>query len=224
MAASITIDVVNDAGLMAAQRLALLDRPGTFEPVIKRAAANTVKAHFAQLQADRPNKQGWPRRNYWAGCARSVTQSHRPGLVTISITQLGFRLRLEGGIVTPGKGISTKSGKPTQFLTIPARPEAYKATAKQYGNLQFAYVDGRPALVAKEGGATRERVVKGLTRSSVIKGAIQGTVMYWLARKTTHQPDPSVLPTKEKMMGEISSAIGDAVDALVDRGQAGGAA
>lgn len=218
MSAGITINVVNDAGLTAAQRLALLDRPNTFEPVIKRALSNTVKGHFANLQADRPNKMGWPRRNFWASCARSVTQTHVPGKVTVSITQVGFRLRLEGGVVKPGKNISTWSGKPTRWLTIPARPEAYKATAKQFGNLVFAYVDGRPALVANEGGATRLRVVKGAVRSSVIKGAIVGTPVFWLAGKTTHKPDPTVLPTREVMLGEISKAIGDAVDAIADRG------
>lgn len=171
-----------------------------------RAVANRLRDHFLALQQARPNKQGFPRSNFWAAARRSVQNPQPSGAatVTVAINHVGVALRRFGGVVRP---------RTARMLTLPATAEAYNKRAKEFSNLRFAFAldeDGnrRPALVEAENSPVRfgrprkdgsRRVDRGVTRG--------GQVFYWLVRQTKHTADPSVLPTDAQMAQAAVAAI-----------------
>ncbi len=164
---------------------------GGLTNVMGRAAGNLVKDWLYDLDSKR-HRYG---RNYYRGAADSVTIATTPNSAIISITQVGFRQRLQGGVIKP------KAGK--KFLTIPAAPEAYGRRAGEFSSLEFRYVldDGghlRPALVQRAHTPLKfinRRRKDGTVKLSVKAGALnEEKVMYWLVRQVTQRADSTVLP------------------------------
>lgn len=215
---SLSITIPNDSGLRVVRALVRGLVESRWQPVVEEAAADSIRDHLAKAESGRPNKMGWPRQHWWAKAARSVSSARRPGMVTVSIAQLGFRQRLEGGVIRAGRNISSKTGQPTQWLAIPARAEAYGKRPGEFGNLKFTRIEtGGFALVAATGGATRQRKIKGQIRAAVLRGAEEGLVMFWLRRSVRQKPDPTVLPTEQAMFTMIHTRLDDFFQALVDR-------
>lgn len=167
-----------------------------------RAAGQLVREHLFGLDGQR-HEYG---RHYYAQAARSVTTGIAPQGAAISVTQIGFRLRLFGGVVTP---------KNVKYLTIPATPEAYAHRAREFNDLDFSIVEreGRlvPALVRRLSTPIRflrRKQADGSIKTSVKAGAVRGgEVMFWLVKQTTHAADPSVLPYNEQMTSAAVGAI-----------------
>lgn len=223
MAATITIR--NDEGLRAVRRMnAALDE-SRWQPVVERSAVKTIKDHFLMLERTRANKRGWPRSHYWLKTSKGVSSSRKPGQVTVAVNEVGFRLHLEGGTVRPGRNPSWVTGRPTQWLTIPARAEAYGFRSKEFANLEFVkFSKTSAALVAKEGGVKPAegrrmgaRATKLLTKQNPL-----GTVFFWLVKERVVRPDPTVLPSEQVLAGAIRDALRDQLQAVWDRGHKGG--
>ncbi|HEY0966931.1 MAG TPA: hypothetical protein VGE76_16310 [Opitutaceae bacterium] len=171
-----------------------------------RAAANLVRDHLFDLNDSR-HKHG---RNYYAQAARSVNTRAVAQGAAVNINQIGLRLRLLGGVVRP---VNAK------MLTIPDEnaPEAHGVRAREFndldrqlvtnprtGRLQWALVR-RPSTAIR---FVRRKRADGTLQTTVKPGELRdGKVLYWLVRKTTHKPDPSVLPTVGAMMGAAVAAI-----------------
>lgn len=171
-----------------------------------RAAANLVRAHLFDLNTSR-HKHG---RNYYAQAARSVNTRLAPQGAAVTVSQLGLRLRLLGGVVRP---VNAK------MLTIPDEnaPEAHGVRAREFndldrqlvtnpktGRLQWALVR-RPSTAIR---FARRKRADGSIATTVRPGELrEGKVMYWLVRKTTHKADPTVLPTGPAMTGAAVGAI-----------------
>ncbi len=204
---AVTIDIKDSvSAALLASRTQLA--PEKLALIGARGAANRIRAHLANLEATRGNKDGWPRTHFWAQVRQSV-QNPTPtaGGAVISINHLGFALRYFGGVVLPVR---------RKFLTIPATPEAYGHRAREFAQLKFALAplndgSGRraPALVEAEHtrldfGRKRKDGSRRVTAES--RG---GKVFYWLVRKTTHRPDPTVLPSE----AEIATAALGAIEA-----------
>lgn len=187
----LSINVSRDDLSPLLARLGNEARLGGLTDVMGRAAGNLVKDWLYDLDSQR-HRYG---RNYYRGAADSVTVTSSPVGAVISITQVGFRQRVQGGVIRP------KAGK--KFLTIPAAPEAYGRRAGEFSALEMRYVMDesghlRPALVQRAHTTLKfvnRRRKDGTVSLSVKPGALnEGKVMYWLVRQVTQRADSSVLP------------------------------
>ena len=170
-----------------------------------RGASNKIKAHLFALNASRPNALGGKRTNFWSKTAKSTSYQGTKGEGTITIAQLGFRQRLEGGPIKPRK---------VTFLTIPAAPEAHGRRAREFNNLTFGFAKNKfghfqPALIeAAASGIRFGKKRKTGQRTVRQTGSLGGKVMYFLTQGVVQSPDPSVLPPVD----EILKAATDGAD------------
>jgi hypothetical protein len=174
--------------------------------VMGRAAGNLVKGHLYDLDAER-HKYG---RHYYRQAADSLTVRDLPEGVALSITQIGFRLRLLGA---GGVRIYPRNGR--KYLTIPAAPEAYGMRAREFHDLRFSIVldeNGalRPALVRAASTAisyTRRKRKDGTVRVKIKVGELrEEKVMFWLVRSVSPKADPSVLPANRLIIATAVQA------------------
>ncbi len=169
-----------------------------------RAGAQLVRDHLFGLNAQR-HRFG---RNYYAQAARSVHSRAVPQGAAISITQTGFRQRLQGGIIR---------AKPGKALTIPEADEAHGRRAGEFSDLHLAkYVNPRTgelqaALVRNLSTpiSIRRRTLKDGTIKTTISAGAQrgGEIMYWLVKEVDQKPDPTVLPHEEHLAARVTDAI-----------------
>mgnify|MGYP001571675777 CR=1 FL=1 len=173
-----------------------------------RAAGDGVavllRKHFIGLEKTRPNRLGGARTHFYGKVQASVQQPVVSGnAADVSIDRVGIAQRYFGGPIEAGHGISSKTGKPTEFLTVPARAETHGKTAKAFPHLEF-----RPT---RRGGMLVEmlRTVSRITRAGRRRVSIVGgLVMFWLVRRLVQKPDPTVLPTDADLLqaAETSAA------------------
>ena len=143
---------------------------------------NLVKRHLRELNADRPNKLGGKRSNFYAD-ARRATHSwadSSEGIVAISKT--GFAQRRYGGTIAAVN---------RQFLTIPIAPEAYGARVSDFPNAFIARLKGKGYIATKAGSGKDEPL----------------HLLFALVRSVTQDPDPSVLPDNDAIQRRASSAL-----------------
>lgn len=201
-----SIDIKDNATPAVKRMLESVSGPNV-NAVAGRAGVNKIQQHLFALNSSRPNKLGGKRTNFWAQCARSTSFVVVPEGALASINQIGFRQRLQGGTISP---------RNVKFLTIPAIAEAYGKRAKEFNNLRFAIIGGKPALIEAEHSGVRfgKKGVKATLN-------LGGKVFYWLVRKATQQPFPGALPTNE----ELGAAVVKALDSYIKRAaEKGGAA
>ena len=190
-----------------------------------RGVANKLRDHFAELEAEHPNKMGWPRQHFWADVRRSVGNPVQEGdVATVTIAHFAFRQKLEGGTIRP------KADK--EYLTIPAHPDAYGKRAGEFTNLEFAYVENpanpgtvRPALVAMR--AVSTAIEFGRKKARAVSQELGLLPLYWLVREVTQSPMPGALPSDADLQQALISGANEwanNVFARINRKRAGGAA
>lgn len=182
-----------------------------------RAGAQLVRQHLFGLNAER-HRYG---RNFYAQAARSVHVAKVPQGAAISITQTGFRQRLEGGTIR---------AKPGKALTIPEDESAIGKRAGEFSDLHLAkFVNPRTgelqaALVRNLSTpiTIRRRTLKdGLIKTKISALAQRGgEIMFWLVKSVTQRPDPSVLPHKEHIAARVVGAIKARLARLASRADA----
>lgn len=215
------IAIARDTATPATRALAEALAPARLAPVIGTAAAEATKKHFIELNRARPNALGGARTNYYTGAAEGTSWTpHDDGSVTISIRQIGLRLKYYGGTVTPGKNISAHSGKPTRFLTIPVNPKAHGRRASEF-DLELVYNhNGEPVALATKrdfGVQIKQTVSKaGKTRTTQRAGR-RGEIMFALVRSIKVRPDPSILPAPDRIYGAAISNLNAYVDRAIAR-------
>jgi hypothetical protein len=185
------------------------------QPELKRAAgravANFLRDHFAVLESARSGKQmPGAATHYWNRVIRASVQAPKdvPGGVAVSVNGVGLMLHWKGGTVRPIR---------TQWLTIPARAEAYGKRAGEFDNLRFIKFRGDlAALVEREStDISFRRGKKGTSvRSSGSRG---GGVMYWLKKSVTLPPDDSVIPSQTAISTIAHDAIERAIALIAQR-------
>lgn len=171
--------------------------PQQINNAIGRHITNIVKAHLFKYNADHQNSLGGRRTNYFSQAAKATSYQESGQGVTISIKQVGMALQYYGGTVTPGKGTSTATGKPTQFLTIPAIAEAHGKSAFEI-----------PDLVPVFGSGGR---VYGLAKKSEGRKKMRGMLYFWLVKSATIKPHPDVIPSDDTIRTEVITAVKDLV-------------
>lgn len=178
------------------------------QPILEaaaRAMSVLLIRHFRDRNRTRPKRQGWPKTNYWADAAQTVTSEAEGDTAVATIAQPGVRLHWLGGVVKPKNG--------HRALAIPADPSVQGIWPSEYKGKPDA---GPTFLVWKKGEntgmiATRKKKAKNLTP------------LWWLVAKTTMQPDPSVIPPANDFAASISKACNRVIKAL-QSGQLGGTA
>lgn len=181
--------------------------PHRMAAAIGPRATRLVQQNFRKLGA---NAKGWPSSHFYGRAAESTNWSEGLGFVEISVGQIGIRQRLLGGVIKP-----VNAGA----LTIPAQPDAYGKTAREFSNLQFKMVLDpergvmRPALVEKAGTAKTKvgRKKKDGTRTETEVSQATGLVaLFWLAKSVSQEADPKVMPSEP----EFDRVFDESVKAL----------
>jgi hypothetical protein len=149
--------------------------------VMGRGVANTLRKHFSKLDRQRPNRLGGTRTHFYGQVRRSVQQPVLLGGdgVKVSIPHVGIAQRYFGGKIEPVN---------VDWLTIPARSEAYGKRAREFNDLDFVLF--RPDLAAL---VQRDQTDVGSGEES------GGGVFFWLKKEVEQQPDPTVLPTDAEL-------------------------
>jgi len=175
--------------------------------VAGRAAANYVRDYLFDLDAERANRMGGERTHFYSRAAKSLTEP-KPDDVGVSflITQTGFAQRLYGGVITAGKGVSSRTGELTKYLALAATSEAYGKTPGEFDDLEFRPTRNGGMLVQ----ALQTQIVRGKKQKDGSRDfstiAAGGLVMFWLVPEVTQEADPTVLPSNET----IATAAADA--------------
>lgn len=150
-----------------------------------------LRDHF-QARNQEPNKQGFPRKNFWAGIANktlfsSMSLSGDEAVVTVS--DPAINQKVYGGTITPKRG---------RALAIPLIGEAYKAGSPRALQNNFLRL-----LVTKAGKAflVERETTKGKSMS------FAGRFWYQLVPKVTQAPDPRALPEPSYLEGSVLAAI-----------------
>lgn len=132
-----------------------------------------------------------PSRRFWKEAADSVkVEPGKNGTVNINIYKHGVHLRYAGGTVKPSGQISDLTGRPIRSLLIPG-----PRTAMRTQGLDLYDVVKDPRRV--------HTIKNHAGRVYLVEDAEQeGQKMRYLGRlvkRTTHNPDPTVMPTELAM-------------------------
>jgi hypothetical protein len=183
-----------------------------------RAVAGLIRDHLYGLDGQR-HRNG---RHFYRQAGDSVHSDVAPQGARASITQLGFRQRLQGGTIT---------ARNVRNLTIPACPEAEGKRAGEFNDLEFGFALNpktgalQPALVRRPQTTIRFRRHKSKDGEVTLRAHAVATLepqpMFWLVHSVVQQPDPSVLPYPEQMSARAVTAIRTRYDRLVERVRAG---
>ena len=212
---------LSEAPQLTAKMRGELNNPGV-KRVMGRSIAQTLKEHFYDLDAKRANAMGGKRTHFYADAAKGVQQPRieSDGLA-VDVNKLGLRLRYFGGTVRPGKSKSWKTGRPTQWLAVPASVDAYGRRTQEFdfsaggaGNLRFVFFRPGLAGLVENLSTVITRTNKGVYKP--VRSTI-GAVVFWLKKSLTYKADPSVFPEERKMTGPAFSAAGQYLGRLWER-------
>ena len=177
------------------------DRLKDMQQPVREAAARGISVMLAKHFRERnktSNKKGFPRSNYWAAAADSVTTTPDDGTASVvSVAKEGVRLHWKGGEVRPRKG---------RNLAIPA-----DASVAGIWPSEYAGAGGTKTFLAwpkgKRYGFIAESGVKPLH------------VLWWLKESTHHDPDPSAMPAETDMQDAALRAARSALRAAIRMGK-----
>lgn len=185
---SLSFDPAIAAAKLAAAEKVLRNDLG---PVLEVAVMKAVQDHLDANYVGKPNKLGGPSTDYWRTVRNSAEGHYITGgdthSVTVKLTGVGLRMKLLGGVIRPTGRISSVTGKPIKFLTIPVSPLAHGKTASDFG---------KDALYATPAGL--------MDRAG---GHAPGHRLFIFAKQATIKADPNIWPSAET----IRTAAGEAV-------------
>lgn len=188
--ATITLSIdlsAAEARIRALEKAAVQD----LGPVVQMAAEEEVKRHLTAEYCNRPNKLGAPSTGYWRtvrDSAESELQSGGTGTpsVTVTLRGVGLAMKLTGGTIYPSGRISSVTGKPIQFLTIPVNALAHGRTVSDFGQ-------------------GVERVGGGLFKK--MPGRAYGEQLFILAKQARIKADPNIWPSAQRMQTACGEAV-----------------
>ena len=198
--------VLEDTATPALDRVRGFLQSEEAQQVIGYAGRNVVREHLQDLEDTRSGASGGPASHYY-GSARRATNFRiiDDTAVEINVSQVGMRLHFYGGTVEAGKGISSATGAPTKYLTIPAAPEAHGRKASDF-DLLLVWANGRPVALA-----LAETTEKMTARGGLKAVRKAGKIMFTLRESVTLQPDPTVMPTTEDFSEAITERLGSVI-------------
>jgi hypothetical protein len=184
-----SVDVtVKDAATPRLQNLGSLLAPAAVARVAGAAGRNYVQDFFVRLNAERRNKLGGERTNFYSSAAKATSFTSDENGATVSVSQVGIRQRIEGGKIEP---------RNAKYLTIPARAEAYGKRASEFPNLKVLFGKGGKPYALGEADATKVTKGKNGFKSA---GETGGAVFFWLVPSVLQAPDPTANPAASGQM------------------------
>ena len=190
---TVEVRITKDTATPALRELREGLDPENLMPIFGRSVANAVRANFDDLESSRPNKLGGERQHYYSGARSATTFTTSGDTATVMIAQVGMRLRYYGGTVEAGRNVSSFTGQPTKYLTIPATAEAYGHRASDFPDLKMLWGHAGPYALA--------RVEQGSIATVTTRGAsTQDTeIMFWLTPSVDIPEDKTMLPSNDAM-------------------------
>ncbi len=143
-----------------------------------QSAAMDAEAEFL-----RSHLESLPGRSFYKEAAASLERDSGADYEAIHITKRGFALQLFGGVVSAGRGKSAVTGRPTEYLTIPANKSITEAAGFYPGLVMMSNDDGDRWLA-------KPREDEGFD------------VYFWLVPSVKIKAHPSIMPT----LGALSDA------------------
>jgi len=147
------------------------------------AVVRLLRRHFLALP---PNKRGFPTTHFWRRAAEATKFAATRDSVRISVNQTGVRQRLLGGVIAPIRA---------DFLTIPGIAQTYGHRAGEFSNLKMVY---GPFIIYTGRHASFALVPKDW-KPDPAKPDDSTNVFFWLVRRVSQKPDPTVLPTNAQI-------------------------
>jgi hypothetical protein len=194
-----TIDITNEVTPLF-QRAGQAVDSGALNNAMGRGATNLIQAHLFKLDGTRANKLGGTRTHFFSSAAKATQYQARPGEILISINQVGFRQRLEGGTIRTVRA---------KYLAIPVRSESYGKSPREFNDLVVVFGRGRRAVGLAQ--ASRSLVSFGRrrkdgSRSVTNRGETGGLLMFVFKKEVTQAADPSVLPGEQQIAAAAVAA------------------
>lgn len=217
----IQLDLTKDAASPAVARLHAYVGSARLQETVGLSAQHTLRTHLLRLNGERSNALGGPRSNFYQRAGNSTTWAPQgDNAVLISIPHQGIAQRYYGGTIKAGKGTSSLTGRPTKYLTLPARAESYGKSPASFPDLVVLWGRKGPYALARaaQTAITISRPGKLGVRKVGSKGLRGGEVLFWLKKEITQQPDPTVLPTQDQVRGNIVRDVSAALDLEINRG------
>jgi hypothetical protein len=192
------------------KRLSSIDRQVSGTAILKAAGKQLeidLRDHFSARNQE-PNKQGWPKKNFWAGIAEATAlASVSDNEATVSVSDPAINQKVFGGTIKP---------KPGRNLTIPQNAEAYTAGSPRNLPANFLRLlvtrSGKVYLVENDPNL-RPRGKKGYKPGM----SFAGRFWYRLVPSVTQAPDPRALPEESYLEGSVMSAIRGVFDAQIKK-------
>jgi len=188
----------------------LSDIGGDFTPALKaggKQLETDLRDHFAARNQE-PNKEGWPKRNFWAGIRRSTAlSSFSASEAVVLISDPAINQKVYGGTITP---------KRVRNLPLPMNADAYRAGSPrelQTNFLRLIVTRSGAYLVEREAVNIRPRGGKKVGYRPASE--MGGRFWYHLVPSVTQQPDPRALPDESYLEGSVLAAIRGVLDAEI---------
>lgn len=202
--------IINDRTAPLVTRLQQAAQASGLALVGARRVAVKVREHLLDLQGSR-HRTG-KGSSFYGSAARGVTSANAEGGAIVGIAKRGMRLRLLGGVIRPRPG--------KRFVAYPAADapaEAYdrgpttfpdlelsRQINPVHGGLQWCLIRRASTAVKFTRRKRKDGTISTRTKAGDVRG---GEIVFWLARKTTHQADPSVMPSQRTLLGEASEGM-----------------
>lgn len=187
-------------------------QPGALNQRVGGVAQRLVKRHLRAVNATRPNRLGGRRTNFYGKAAQATTFTVAGDGVVITISKQGMRQRFSGGVITP---VNAK------YLTIPATAAAHGKRAREFGDLKFAFIPGKGAALVRKATVTKNVGRKQKGGSYAQQVVVQeGDAVFWLRKRVTQRPDPTVIPNQQDFTTAISADLNVWMNTLAQRAAA----
>lgn len=179
MSFAVRISIPSNTAGPALARVREAMEPSAVAKVAGLGAHEVVRNHLLAANRDRPNRLGGRRTEFYRRAANltSFTSDATGAIVSIGGPR-GIAQRFFGGTVVP---------KNSKYLTVPAIAAAHGKRARDFRGLVFMRNKGKETA----------RLVDPQT----------GAVYYWLVKRVTQQPDRTVLPADEEIVGNIRNRL-----------------
>lgn len=171
-----------------------------------------IKDHFSAAgYLERRNKLGGQTTSFWRRVLDSTAVEASETEATVSITQRGAALRYYGGEVR----------MKDKLLSVPVHASAHGLSASLYpGDLVFRRAKGGGGgdtagyLFLRGAAGPQGSAVEGPRNRD--GGEVMGPMVYVLRRKTTHAPDPDMLPSEATMAAAATAGASEYIAALME--------